>query len=1197
MEQKGSVGVSAGVTIVCLLMVLSVFLVTPIGLSSSDPHLRTSSIHFASERSSGPQFIPSVTYTNYTNFTFTGSVQTWSVPAGVAEINVTLKGAQGGSTLYPGGTTVPGGDGAVFTTPISTSGITTIDVFVGGTNGWDGGGTGGISNNTTMTFPNQYGGNGGGQSLICTGGPNCNQTAANVLADAGGGGGAGGSTGSHKSGGGAGGAAGSGPAPIPGGGPAPVNGANAAGGSNPGNGGKGAGPGPAGPAGTGGALTGGGTAGQDGGKLFGGNGSAGTNAPTNTLCTPADGGGGGGGGGYFGGGGGSGGGDGCDAGGGGGGGSSYVDAAAVPAKATPGAVTASNTGNGSVSIEYTGNDKLAASPVTPGSPSIDSGQSIPLASHLVGGHGTITYEWFSSTNGTGACVNGTAIASSNTPTYATPSLTSSTYYCYFVTDGFGLNASSSWDLVTVNPALVANPIHPTSPVFDSGQNVTLTSNATGGTPALSYQWFNSSSNTGACNTGTSISSGNNTTLKVTAAGYYCYVVTDSSSAGPVSMGSAWDPVNVNGPLVAKPITPSTPAIDQGQSLVLHSAASGGTAPLSYLWEDSISNSTPCSAGTASGTGQNATVSPTASTYYCYIVNDSSPAGSVSVSSPWNLVTVNPALVAGPVTPAQPNITAGSSVTLSAHPSGGTVSYAYQWYSGTSTTCSLDSVISGANTATYAATPSANTYYCYSVTDSSQGTPSANVTSPTDLVSVTGVVQPLKVTSFAATPNPVPVNGTITISTVASGGVTPYSYAFGGLPSGCTSQNSASWTCTPHVAGSFTLSVTVTDKQGKTANDTLKLTVNPAVAGNPVIASFTATPSSLTLGGSSTIAVKATGGTPPYSYAYAGLPPGCSAGNLAQFTCTPTSPGNFSISVTVTDSAAKSASGSVLLSVTGQVAPLIVSLKANASTISFGGSIALTGTLEGGVGPFQYVWSVNGVNSTTNQNLSWIYRPSSAGSYRFILWVKDARGVTVGSNTVNLSVTSGSSTTSPSSSFLSSYYWLILLLIVIFGLLLLLLYWRSRQHSKPAPVSEGAASAEGAGEAGGTAVAAGTVAPEWSEEGTTETPTGEAAKPGSQDVSGDEPTATPESAASEEPQPAPGDAPSGPNESGDAPVEDSASEAEPSEESPTEPEASGSEDTEPDSSEESPEDTTDDPSEPDEEEEPSSSPSERADDKE
>ncbi len=1130
---------------------------------------------------------PSATFTIYHNYTYTGTVQQWTIPSGVKEINVTLAGAAGNSTTFPGNSKVSGGPGANFTTPILTTGLSTIYIFVGGMNGWDGGGSGG----TSPAGTGDYGGNGGGQSLICTGGATCNMSQADVIADAAGGGGAGGSTSYHTTGGGAGGAAGGGGPPLAAG-PAAGNGAGGSGGPAPGNGGLGAGPGNAGAGGTG---VGNSLAGGNGGVLYGGTGSNGTSGPGG-----GDGGGGGGGGGYYGGGAGSAGGNSYDAGGGGGGGSSFVRAAAVPTGMHP-VVTANNTKEGYISIEFTANDNLVANAPTPAGLAIDSGQSVTLHSNVVGGVGAIAFQWYSISNLTGnpACTSGVLVGT--TASITSSPLTTNTSFCYVANDSIGANSASAWDSVAVNPALVANPVTPSNPVFDSSQNVTLVSHAKGGTPGFAYQWFNSSSNGSACNAGTSITGGNKTSVNVSKSGFYCYEVTDSSSAGPVSVGSTWDFVVVNGPLLANPITPGSPTIDQGQSLVLHSSASGGTAPLSYLWESSISNSTPCSSGTPSGTSQNATVSPSANTYYCYIVNDSSPAGSVSVSSLWDMVTVNPPLVAGPITPALPNITAGSSLTLTAHPSGGTVAYAYQWYAGTSATCSQDPAISGANAATYSATPSANTYYCYSVIDSSQGTPSANVTSSSDLVSVKGVVLPLSITSFAATPNPVQVNATITIATVATGGVTPYSYSYGGLPSGCTSQNAATWSCAPHSPGTFTLSVTVTDKQGKAANDTLKLTVNPAAAGSPVIASFTATPASINLGSSSTIAVKATGGTPPYSYAYAGLPPGCSAGKVAQFTCTPTSPGNFSISVTVTDSTAKSVSSSALLTVTGQATPLVVSLKSNASSISLGGTITLTATLKGGVGPFQYVWSVNGANSTTNQNLSWVYRPSSAGNYRFVLWVKDARGVTVGSNAVNLTVTSGSTTSSPSSSWLSNNYWLIILLIVILGLLLLLLYWRSRHSNKPTPVSEGATSAEVAGEAGGAAVVAGSATPEWSEEGIAETHTEGSAPSEPSDASGEEPAITPEPAAGEEAESTPRDesGSSGPSESEAASEDSPAPEEGPSGEPPAEPapESSDTDDAEPAPAEDASEDDTEEPSDPEGEEDPSTPPSENEDDKE
>lgn len=75
-----------------------------------------------------------------------------------------------------------------------------------------------------------------------------------------------------------------------------------------------------------------------------------------------------------------------------------------------------------------------------------------------------------------------------------------------------------------------------------------------------------------------------------------------------------------------------------------------------------------------------------------------------------------------------------------------------------------------------------------------------------------------------------------------------------------------------------------------------------VAGGPTISSFTVTSSPMTLGSSVTFSVAATGGTGALSYAYSGLPPGCASTNASTLTCTPTQPGSYTVTVTVTDTA-------------------------------------------------------------------------------------------------------------------------------------------------------------------------------------------------------------------------------------------------------------------------------------------------------
>lgn len=97
--------------------------------------------------------------------------------------------------------------------------------------------------------------------------------------------------------------------------------------------------------------------------------------------------------------------------------------------------------------------------------------------------------------------------------------------------------------------------------------------------------------------------------------------------------------------------------------------------------------------------------------------------------------------------------------------------------------------------------------------------------------------PLSITSFTANPSPVAVGKSTTFTTVATGGVTPYSYSYTGLPTGCGSQNKASFTCTPTKAGTYTVEVFVNDSASHSVTATLSLTV---FAGATYTVTFTET---------------------------------------------------------------------------------------------------------------------------------------------------------------------------------------------------------------------------------------------------------------------------------------------------------------------------------------------------------------------
>jgi YVTN family beta-propeller protein len=180
-----------------------------------------------------------------------------------------------------------------------------------------------------------------------------------------------------------------------------------------------------------------------------------------------------------------------------------------------------------------------------------------------------------------------------------------------------------------------------------------------------------------------------------------------------------------------------------------------------------------------------------------------------------------------------------------------------------------------------------------------------------------VAHPTITTAFAS-PSSVEVNASAELVVVVGGGVVPYTYAWTGLPSGCSSANLSSFACTPNLSGDYQVEVVATDALGIGVRASFGLSVStPAVPSGPPLdlASFTAVPETVTLGGSSTFLATVTGGAPPFEYRYAGLPPGCETSSSEAFECRATAVGTFTVGLTVNDSHGQMATGNATLVVT------------------------------------------------------------------------------------------------------------------------------------------------------------------------------------------------------------------------------------------------------------------------------------------
>jgi hypothetical protein len=139
-------------------------------------------------------------------------------------------------------------------------------------------------------------------------------------------------------------------------------------------------------------------------------------------------------------------------------------------------------------------------------------------------------------------------------------------------------------------------------------------------------------------------------------------------------------------------------------------------------------------------------------------------------------------------------------------------------------------------------------------------------------------------------------------------IAPVSYVYSNLPPGCSSSGVSTVSCTPTKAGSYNVTSTVTFQSSATAAASLHL----LVVNLPSVSSFAPTKDEVLPGVATQLVVEVAGGTGPLRFVYSDLPSGCISADTDSLTCTPTSPGNYTISVVATDAYGRAASASLLL---------------------------------------------------------------------------------------------------------------------------------------------------------------------------------------------------------------------------------------------------------------------------------------------
>ncbi|TDO04094.1 Ig-like domain-containing protein [Sunxiuqinia elliptica] len=446
-------------------------------------------------------------------------------------------------------------------------------------------------------------------------------------------------------------------------------------------------------------------------------------------------------------------------------------------------------------------------------------------------------------------------------------------YTVVVTDAKGCTTEAT--VTITEPAELTATITGIDVLCFGENSGSATATPAGGTAPYTYQWDDPAAQT--TQTATNL-----------VAGTYSVIVTDNNGCTVLQTIIITEPVELTATVTGVDV------LCYGESTGSATITpTGGTAPYTYLWDDSAVQTTQTATNLAAGT-YNVTITDD---------NNCTVSASVTINQPDEPIALTPSS-------SDVDCYGGDNGYASIVATGGTPPYAYLWDDlAAQTTSAINNLVAGDYTVT--------------VTDANNCTETATITISQPPVSVVASITTTPISCFGAN------DGTATVT--ASDGIEPYTYLWDD-PSAQTTQ-----TATNLAAGTYT--VVVTDDKGCPAEATVTIT-EPA--------ELTATITGIDVlcfgenSGSAT--VTPTGGTAPYTYQW--------DDPAAQTTQTATNLAAGTYSVIVTDN-----NGCTVPQTITITEPVELTATATgADVLCYGESTgSATVTPTGGTAPYTYLW--------------------------------------------------------------------------------------------------------------------------------------------------------------------------------------------------------------------------------------------------